>query len=953
MNQEFTDYYESNLKLLEKNHPSIWKHIIEDKPEALGEISHAPNGNPNLIVTDRQGNCIVLHDETNPKKEGRDFLKKVIPDHKGFIAILGMGLCYSALNILKERPQLQYLAIFELETGIFIQALHCTDLSPILKDPRLILGIGANSRVHEVLAPADRTLQLETSNLFYHQPSFNFNPKGYNQLNDDLFAHINGLNIGGTTTRILGKDFLTNRFKHVSTIHHNLLLEQIQNKFDGVPAILVAGGPSLDKNIHLVKQVQEKALIIAVDTALPALLKSGVHPHFLTCIDPNNLTYEKFADFVPQAKEIALICSSWVNPKTPKFFPADQIFWTFTSKPIEAWINTLLGGRLMTGGASTVAHLNLISAEILGCDPIIFIGQDLAYPGTASHAKNTILHGSAPLDIVTSNKEETVKGIDGKTIRTNRAFLSMKKHFEAAIAVSSRTYINSTEGGAHIEGTKILPLQETIDLYCKEPINATQRLKVYYENIKSANPEKLLFAFDGMLNKIKQIQRQIKKSDSLMESLLKELSRLKKARVPIKSIEMLSKPYQEKVTKIDHFHKTLDETIDVWKILEEITMDGLKESERQKQDISILKNDPDKYIEWLIKNLRRLLGINGIRKSTSTLLAANLNMVISFRRNEINYKRQIATGVKKAEYCLKLARLYMESQNYYLAKPLVEELCQTMPGSGELFFLRGCIALQFNEHSNAKKYFETAMTYNPEMSRSIESYQKSLGDEFFSFAQHFKTLPNREASIRYMLIKGLEYCPDHNDLKRELTSLLKQDLQIIKSHLKNQQHENAASLVTRWHKIMTEHEDLKKSLSVELVKQVFLNYGKLNLSKKNYPEALESFNKALAFLPHDHELLFIAIDTCFIAKDYSRGIELLNHAIKVDREFAAYWETLGDQLQAENQNEEAIVAYEKCFIHLPEKINLLKKIGDCYMDTGELEAAKAAYEQLKLRMQDT
>ena len=542
MNQEYTDYYKSNINLIKKYHPAVWKQITESQPKPIGEIFFAPNGNPNLSITTLNGRSILMHDKTNPEKESDDFLGRITPDHKGFVAILGMGLFYSALNILKERPYLQGLALFDLEPGIFIQALRYRDLSPILKEQRLILGIGPRPNVSEILAKMNRTLQLETSNILYHESSFNYDQKGYNQLKDDIFSYINSLNVGGTTTRKLGRDFLNNRFKHICTIHYHQLLEQIQNKFDNVPAILVAGGPSLDKNIHLLKQVREKAVIIAVDTVLPALLRNKIHPHFLTCIDPNNLTFEKFADVIPEVKDVSLICSSWVNPKTPKVFPADQIFWTFTANAMEAWLNSLIGGKLMTGGASTVAHLNLIAAHILGCDPIIFIGQDLAYPKTssASHAQGTVLQGSAPKETLTTLAHgETVTGINGDVLRTNRSFLSMKVFFESAIAKSDKIHINATEGGANIEGTKIMSLQDVIDKYCKKQINVTQCLKEFQSEMTPVNPDNMLIEFSKILTKTEKIQKIIKSSDDIAKNLIKELTNLKSKGKKIKSFDML------------------------------------------------------------------------------------------------------------------------------------------------------------------------------------------------------------------------------------------------------------------------------------------------------------------------------------------------------------------------------------------------------------------------------
>lgn len=954
MTPEDKDYLDSNLALLKQYHPAVWKQITENKPEAMGEISYAPNGNPNLTVTNSNGSKILLHNESNPEKESLDFLGSIPKDHKGFIAILGMGLWYSALSILKERPQLQRLALFELEPGIFIQAVGHIDLSPILKDPRLILGIGTKIGIPETLAQAFRTLLLENSTVLHHQPSFDFNPEGYNQLKEDLFSHLNSLNVGGTTTRILGKDFISNRFKHISTIHHHQLLENLQNKFDGVPAILVAGGPSLDKDIHRLKQAQEKAVIIAVDTVLPALLKNGVHPHFLTCIDPNDLTFEKFADVMPEAKDISLITSSWVNQKTPKVFPAEQIFWTFTAKPMEAWLNSLLGGKLFTGGASTVAHLNLIAAHILGCDPVIFLGQDLAYPKSslASHAKGTVLQGSAPTDVAANQTQgETVIGINGEILQTNRSFLSMKEFFESAITNSDKTHINATQGGANIKGTKILTLQEAMEKHCSTQIDITNQLKEYYTAAEPIKPDRMLVEFNKMLSNTKQLQRAIKKSDDVTASLFKTLEKYKKTGKIIKSFDMLPLKQKQEINKIDTFHKGLDNATLVWKILEEITMEGLKESERQKQDISILEHDPGKYIEWLTKNLSRLLGINKIRKETLTLLSDNLNMVTSFHKKENNYLEQINKGSQAEKNKLKLAGLYIDSNNYYLAKPILEELCTAIPKSGEVYFHLGCIALQYNMLKEADRYFQNSIEYDPKFTLQIDSYKQELGETFLAFTQHFKTMPGRELSEKYMVRKGLKYYPGNNDLKREMEIILGRDLEKIRSEIDADNSREPALLLKEWYQDAMDQKKIFSNLSPELVSNIFLYQGKLLVSKKDYQNAILSFKEAMEYSPDGHDIHSAIIDTLFSTGDFNHAIDALNTAIKVDAKFAAYWETIGDSLQDSGQNEDAILAYENCFVHLPDNINLLKKIGDSYMATDQLEAAKAAYQQLKLKLE--
>ncbi len=951
MDLEYTDYYESNLELLKKYHPKTWRYITENPPLPLGEISFAPNGNPSLSVTNSKGIAISLHHETTPEKESLDFLKVVPKTHRGFVAILGMGLGYSALNVLEERPYLQHLAIFELEPGFFIQALRYMDLNSILKDSRLILSIGPETIITDSLSPAFQTLQIEDSSVFHHQPSFGYDLEGYTKLKEDLYAHLNSLNVEGATTRALGKTFLENRFKHITTIHHNLLLECLHNKFTGIPAILVAGGPSLDKNIHLLKQSQDKAVIIAVDTVLPALLKNDVHPHFLTCIDPNNLTYEKFADITSRVKDTSLICASWVNAKTAKSFPADQIFWTFTGKSIEAWFNSSLGGNLLTGGASTVAHLNLISAHMLGCDPVIFIGQDLAYPdsNSASHVQGTVLQGTAPSDVISTHIEgKTVIGINGEILRTNRSFLSMKKFFEAGIGSSKVAHINATEGGANIEGTEIMGLQEAMDRHCDSRIDVTRQLKKFYSMAEPINPEKMLGGFKRILKTTNNVIKTIKKTDQVTNSLLKDISRPKNKQ--IKSFEMLSLAQQKQINKIDKFHKDLDDEVELWHLLKEITLQGLKDSKRQQQDISILQNDAGKYTEWLIKNFNRLLDINGIRKDILVLFKNNINMVLSFHQKEKKYQKQINKGSQTEQNMLQLARLYMTSENYTLASPLLTKLNKLLPESGEISFYLGCLATQYNRRKKAEHYFETAQKLDPKLVLEIDSFMTKFCDSLLKFARYFKTQPGRQLSVKYMLQKGLRYCPDHEGLKKELEIVLSNDLKKIKSEIETKDIKKSYQLLNEWYLFARNQKEVFNTVPKEFMSNLFLYQGKFFLSEKNHEDALESLRTALEYSPENLDILHHTIDTLFVTGDFNGAIHALNTAVKLDKQFAAYWETIGDSLESQAQYEDAIISYERCFTNLPGNTNLLKKIGDCYMETGQLEAAKAAYEQFKLKM---
>ncbi len=406
---------------------------------------------------------------------------------------------------------------------------------------------------------------------------------------------------------------------------------------------------------------------------------------------------------------------------------------------------------------------------------------------------------------------------------------------------------------------------------------------------------------------------------------------------------MLTPTQNKQIQKIDKHHKELDNTKDVWAILEEITMEGLKVVEREKQDISIIENQPDRFMDWLIRNLEHRIAINKIRKKTLNTFSADLNKVTSFLQKESRYLKQDK---------LKLAELYMDNGNYILAAPLLKELSETMPGSGEVKFHLGCIAMESDQYQEATHLFDAAIQSNPNLKRHIEARIQKFGDDFLNFAVYFKTEPGRELSVKYMVQKGLKYHPAHSGLKKELELILENDLKAIQSDLEKEDYDTPAPLAGEWHKYLIEHKKGFIDLPNVMTGRIYLFQGRILAHQREYQTAIDAFETAINLEPENTAPHSALIDTLFLAGDFANGIQALDKAIQLETTFAGYWETIGDSLKNGGQYEDAILAYEKCFVHLPDRINLLRKIGDCYMETDQLEAAKAAYSKLKDRLQE-
>ena len=110
--------------------------------------------------------------------------------------------------------------------------------------------------------------------------------------------------------------------------------------------------------------------------------------------------------------------------------------------------------------------------------------------------------------------------------------------------------------------------------------------------------------------------------------------------------------------------------------------------------------------------------------------------------------------------------------------------------------------------------------------------------------------------------------------------------------------------------------------------------------------SVKELSKDLGVLEGEPKRLAFAARLMLETSQFGKGIELLGKAVALDKNTATLWEELGDSLSSSGNHENAIVAYEQYRNAMPEKIDILRKIGDSYLALGQLEAAKNAYEIL-------
>lgn len=282
----------------------------------------------------------------------------------------------------------------------------------------------------------------------------NLRPAETRQLFEKVAAGINMKIMGKATNLSVTMPYLRNALINAPLASGDDYLQQWQGMRKDKPALIVAAGPSLNKQLPLLAQNQELFTIIAVDTVWPILKKHGIVPDAILALDPESVpSWPRNEIAEDTAFCVDIGCGSkllWSNDRNHLLTCANLTVYQILK---ELGIKVSL---LSTGGSVATSAFAL--AERLEANPIVLIGQDLALTGGKDHADGYLAPYNAELLTTRIDAGFDVEGYYGDRLRTERQLLIYKTWFENRIkAMPQKLVINATEGGARIEGALQLP----------------------------------------------------------------------------------------------------------------------------------------------------------------------------------------------------------------------------------------------------------------------------------------------------------------------------------------------------------------------------------------------------------------------------------------------------------------------------------------------------------------
>ena len=331
-------------------------------------------------------------------------------------------------------------------------------------------------------------------------------PEKLQALIENIGSRLNTKILYKNTLQITSAKFLKNALINAPLAFKESPLKNLTSNHKNKPLIIVAAGPSLNKQLPCLKKNQDLFTILAVDTVWPILNQHGIVPDVILGIDSRSRPSWPINGLEPRTQ---LVVEIGCSPELVWSHNANHAF-TYANLLIQNCLSKLgcYADHLSTGGSVATSAFDL--ACRMHANPIILIGQDLALTNGKDHADGYPHKYSEEVLSERTSSGFDIEGYYPGKVRTERPLMMYKTWFEQRIQELSETMvINSTEGGAKINGTLQIPFSQLCDEIRKTSIRKTELSKSKTTKIHQ----------DFMKNLITELNKIIKEIDKLKETI--------------------------------------------------------------------------------------------------------------------------------------------------------------------------------------------------------------------------------------------------------------------------------------------------------------------------------------------------------------------------------------------------------------------------------------------------
>jgi hypothetical protein len=873
---------QKNLNALKITNQTLPEQIRKAKKESWIEV----NGKNFLIK--KRNRIVSAYPLKESDKESMMIGKQKIYNSDCCTIVIGSGLGHLVNSILRNADKGHKIIIVEPVLELIKETFLRYDFSEWLKKGHLAIAT-TKDEVAFFVSQMDAMFVIQ--GWFIISEKYVMSCEEYADIIPYTMEVINQERCNTGTVMGAGYIIAENDIKNMPYCIRDRGVKDLKGLFKGKPAVTVNTGPSLEKNIYLLKEIQDNVIIIAVAQALRVLLAYDIRPDFICTVDYGEVNYEHFKGLMSSGvplialnRTYAPILKEWQGVKF------------ITTSPSPGFENTTAGllydkGSIDSGGS--VSHLAFGIAYHLGCNPITTIGLDLSYSNDLkSHIPQVDAGGDCKVDETglikwnikdprssLKDKEHImgnliyVQGYFGESVPTNVGLASFITSFESIYESIHKKdvkqiLIDSTEGGAKIKGSILMTLQKYIDTYANKKIN-----KKVLEPLLTSDPESM-----NLIKKaIKYLEKDIELLDELIDNAKKgstEANKMLKKGISeddFKAASAANEKYANKAHEIAKGNSLIGVAIfhASRKIFsKEFLIDAVNE-----RDFKTAKSRK-KFVENQLYNN------------------------IKDRKKSIEKSKLILNTAK--ESAEKLKPMYQEVLDIFTKYLETNDL--------------GLLRVEVNEKvdlSDAEKYFKAGNWAHPYVdAKKINEGETLIIAEKMRQDSINKAIGQAKVEKRQDIIDYNQFIEDAQKMGRE-----------------EKKFKEALKLLQKAEKLFPKKFDARWGLA-----SAYYHQKDMKKSIEYYQGLYEDFK--------EFPRVIFEYGIIMLENNMDKALSLINESMKDTHEFDYFLKEMGNLYFKSEKFKEAIIAYEQYKKSFPADYTISDNLLECYRKTGDVKKIK-------------
>lgn len=530
------DYTVENLLWFRKYFPNVY-HQLRNRQSDGSQVKLTTARNEQTNIEVYVGNdWVPLYSRYNPEQEVHRWAQQLQLDSEELI-LIGLGLGYHLKALLENHPEVK-VHVFEPNEQILLAALQGGIFFDLPASRISSMAVGYSGNEEKFLQSVSRFFQPILNNLLHQKVELLFLPSYQRWFQKEIriisegFKKLVVSQRSELQTQVSFEQLWTlNALKNLSYTLKTPSAGVLKQKVQGHPLIIVSSGPSMEREVEVLKQYRNRAIILAAGSSVNGLVHHGIRPHAVISYDPAPPNKKVFDLLATHGVQIPFIFGTTIYHEILTDYQFQDLFHVIISQDtVTPFIYRRLGDvpDPILSDAPSVAIVALQLAVYWGANPIIFVGQDLAFPDNKYYASGVSHLRDQQLTDEELKQYFEVEKVGGGTVLTSHGLNRMRESMEAALkqfsnAAPDRLFINTSAQGARIHGTLEMPLSEAIQLYGTEEKDYDQWFRVdesqndgkrcivgmqHLDDLLAKQPE-----LDDIVEKLTLINQRLKQND--------------------------------------------------------------------------------------------------------------------------------------------------------------------------------------------------------------------------------------------------------------------------------------------------------------------------------------------------------------------------------------------------------------------------------------------------------